>query len=343
MGLLPKMIRDSFPDAEVYGTEWADNFKKHAYYEYNVLLTDDIDTTKKYDLISSYHVAEHQCDFDKELKRYVDCLKDDGYIYLSTPTWFHTMHNVSIAGWDTDQHLGIEYYYHPDHLNVWSRNHLRFLIASAGLIIEKENLWYYDDTLLLRKPRAGETITMPELEGPSVIKKQMNKIKKASDYFIDGKFNEALKVFPSFPKAWVMGYETQRKELHEKGFDYIENNWLKPATEACPNISEVFSFAADICKRYEQFEKSVWYIEQALHRKPKAPAYIHALGICLLLWALKGTELDRKQKCLLDARNLFQFLANTSIEFFSEAQSLIMQCHAHFPLIDENNKIITKE
>lgn len=335
IGMLPKLIKDNFPGAQVYGTEWATNFKKHCFHEYGIKLDDDFDQTKKYDMISNYKVSEHQCDFDLELKKYAACLKDDGFIYLSTQTWFHTMNNDSLGSWDQKDMVGIEYYYHPDHINVWSRKHLQHIIKKAGLVIEKQDFFVYGDTYLLRKPRQGEVVcasTDVVPESPNEIKYLLEKIHKASNLYIEGKFKDALEVFPNFPRAWMINYEMNRKQLHELGFEKIEEDYLSKAISACSNVSEIYAFAADVAMRYDKFEKAIAYLDRALNMKPNAPLYLKSLSHCFRQMAMREQDLNKKYRFYQDARNVMRFIMSISSEHTTECLSWIMQDHACIPI-----------
>lgn len=345
-GMFLKMFRDFFHNSEIYGTEWGENFRKHAWYEYGIFLDEDFDETKKYDFISNYKVLEHQCDADLQLKKYAACLNEGGYIYLSVPTWFHTMHNGSLGSWDNDGKEGIEYYYHPDHINVWSRKHVLHMIKKAGLVIEKENLIYYDDTYLLRKPKSGEVVlvsTDVAPDSPEEILATMEKIKKASDLYIEGRFGEAIEVFPNFIKAWTMHYEMNRKQAHQLGYEEIEAKFIIPAIKSCPNVAEAYLFATDIAMRYEKYNKAIEFADKTLQMRPNAPLYLRNLSHCFRQLAFRETNQEQRHKLFQEARAIMKFLGQVSIEHFSESYSWICQDNAQLPLPESRppNNVIT--
>ncbi len=133
MGMFLNWIKQQIPGAEVHGTELTTTFRRVAKHEFGIDLVEDFDFTKQYDMIASYHVLEHQLDADVMLKKYRDCLKDSGVMYLSTPVWFREALNFGAPGFD------IEYYWAPDHINAWSEGHLEYIIQKAGLQIIFKN------------------------------------------------------------------------------------------------------------------------------------------------------------------------------------------------------------
>lgn len=145
-GMFLNWVRGKFPEADLHGTELTKTYRRIAYHEYGLKLEEDFDTSKKYDLIVSYHVLEHQVDPDKMLKQYADCLKETGVFYLACPIWFREIANgASVPGFDLD------YYWAPDHINSWSEKHLEYLIAKAGLEIVYKNDDIYGNTYILKR------------------------------------------------------------------------------------------------------------------------------------------------------------------------------------------------
>jgi len=134
-GMVLNEIKTAVPNLNVSGSEWGQKFRRNAYHEYGIALGDKFDDSKKHDLIISYKVAEHMIDADKELRKYAENLTEEGLLYISVPAWFDKMTNFGVSGWS------IEYYYHPDHINVWTKKLFETVLKKAGLEIVKQNLF----------------------------------------------------------------------------------------------------------------------------------------------------------------------------------------------------------
>ena len=137
-GLVLNWLRGMYPGGSFGGTEWTTSYKRNAKHEFKLDLVDDFDTSKKHDLIISYKVAEHQLDVDQELAKYAEHLTDNGYLYISVPTWFDSANNFGLSGFD------IEYYYDVNHINVWTREIFEGILQRAGFeIIKKDYMILY--------------------------------------------------------------------------------------------------------------------------------------------------------------------------------------------------------
>jgi len=181
LGMVLNMYREIFPKAEVHGTELTVSYRNVAFHEYGIRLGDELPQDKKYDLLMTYKVAEHQMDIDKELFNYRDLLKDDGYLYISVPTWFEVLENFGLGGFD----LG--YYYHPDHINAWSKKLFESLLKKTGFQIIKYDNYMYGDTYLCKKTEPV-ALTKDDFEDYQDIIKKMETIKKISELFKRNKF-----------------------------------------------------------------------------------------------------------------------------------------------------------
>jgi SAM-dependent methyltransferase len=144
-GMFLNWIRGHFPEADISGTEYTRSYRRNAWWEYGIKLDVDFDLTKKYDLITSFKVAEHQLDIDLRLREYAQALKPEGFLYISVPLWFHRMTNFGAEGFD------LEYYYDKNHINVWTRDHFEYLLSKAGLEIIRTDEWLYDSTYLCKR------------------------------------------------------------------------------------------------------------------------------------------------------------------------------------------------
>lgn len=267
-GLVCNWVQKKFPKWKVYGTELTKTFKRVALHDFKLNLTDDFDSSLKYDLIMTYKVGEHQIDFDKELLRYRECLNDNGHLYISVPTWLYKMSNFGLGGFD------IEYYYHTDHINVWTRKIFEGILSKCGFKIVKQDHDIYDDTYLCVKSGFG----LPNSESTDSVLKRLDGIKKSSDAYLLGDYKSAIEIWPRFPAAWQTHYEHKRNIMHQEGFPFIESNFIVPCLKMNDRDPDCLLICADVYKRYEKHEKALELLEEYLAKKPNAPAGLLKLG-----------------------------------------------------------------
>jgi 2-polyprenyl-3-methyl-5-hydroxy-6-metoxy-1,4-benzoquinol methylase len=320
-GMLLNWIRQQVPGAEVHGTELTTTYKRVAYHEYGLRLTDDFDMSRKYDLIISYHVLEHQLDPDKRLKEYASCLKDGGIFYLSAPIWFRELSNSGGAGFD------IEWYWAPDHINGWAQEHLEEVIAKAGLEIIMRNTEVYGNTYILKK---ATTPYEKKTFDAAKYKKDIEKIFTAWKLHQENKSKEAIELWPNLPSAWTNHYEYRRSEFHKSRAE--TDKYLSAAIESCPNSSETLLFVADIMTRYERYDEAFDVLSRGLKKKPNSPPMLMGIANCYRMKALK--EQDEKKKAELYAKsvNTLRFLLNVSSESLSQALTWIYADEANLPI-----------
>lgn len=308
IGLYLGWLKHEVPNAKIYGTEWDDNFKAIASLEYGIELTNDVDTSVKYDLISLYKVAEHVQDFDEELLKYRDLLKEDGLLYISAPVWFDIFYNYGKC--DND----LRYYYSPEHINVWSRKIFKSIIGKCGFEIIKENTNTYDDTYLLKKCEFKPI----EKENPEEIKKIMLAIKQSFEAFTQNKMDECLKLYPKQPTAWRRFYEVKRKEFEEMGIVKIEE-WLKTVEAILPDCAEILDMHADILRRYGRYDEAIKYYKMCLSIKNGAIHYLGAISMCMREVYKKTGQI----KYLEEARDIYRHIAQVSPETIMEVLTWI--------------------
>ena len=307
-GMFLAWFKSVMPNAEIFGTEWDIAYKRNAFHEYNLTLTDDLDETKKYDLISLYKVAEHQMDFDIMLEKYINCLTDTGMIYISVPIWFDSFYNFGPCNCD------LEYYYHPDHINQWSRKIFQSILGKCGLKIIKANYTYYDDTYLCVKDEKQT----PQYENVEEIKQKMVAIKKSYLAYSERNYKESIESYANNPLAWRHNYELNRKQFHDLGLERIEE-YLKQATAACPNSVEIISLGAELLMRYNLYERAIKFWKMSLDMRPGAAAYYSNLGVCFR----KLYEQTNDEKYLAEARNIGRIVVRMSPEHITEALSWV--------------------
>ena len=307
-GLLMNWIKQIFPEAEVHGTELTQTFKRVGWHEFNLNIEDELPKDTEFDLIISYHVLEHQMDPDKKLKEYADMLKDDGVFYLSCPVWFRDATNSAVGGFD------IEYYYHPDHINVWSPEHLQWIIHKAGLAMTWKNDCTYGDTYLLEK-------TAKSYEQPKFEKKKYydiaENIYKSWKFIQENKTKEAIEAYPNCPAAWINHYEHNRKKYHEDQEEFAK--FIKDSTDICVNSADMLIFCADILSRYERYDDSQKLLEKAVKIKINNPSILFGIANCFRGRAKKLMDQKAKDEQLKNSISVLRFIMSTSTEMMPQA------------------------
>lgn len=345
-GLVLAWLREKMEGkCNVRGSELTTSFRRVAHHELGIELNEDFDDSKKYDLIISYKVAEHQLDIDLELKTYAECLKDDGLLYISVPTWFDAMTCFGIQGFD------LEYYYDPNHINVWTKAMFKYLLYKAGLCVLQEEHEIYDSTYICRRRRAEDAVPEFELEGPDNIKKVMGAIRAAYQDFVDGNYDRAIETFPNYPAAWVHRAEMQRALLFTQAdgvpfnvkdpeqsaacLDQLSKKLFEPALAACPGKIEILVMCMDFSMRAKQFDAAVAFGEKALKISPENPAVLHHMINCMRELAMRAKSAAEKEHYVRNGHEMAQHLKATSVQHFREATDLVYQFAAEMPLPSE--------
>lgn len=321
-------LKQMFPEAEITGTELTTSMRKVAKLEFGVQLDEDIDDTKKYDLIISYKVLEHQLDPDFELQRYQKMLTPEGRFYLSVPTWFDTLSNFGAGGFD------LEYYYDPNHINVWTRPMVEAMVARCGFEIVKKDYVIYSSTYLLKQNDALKSVTPPYKEDPAKIIEQLEKVKMAYLAFTEGQHLQAIKIWPNYPTAHTQHIEMNRKKLAEIGWPEFKAQYIDPMLKDCVDsgIAEAYELAADYAMRAGALEEAVKYCEGSLKSKPENPGALHRMSNCMREMALRAKTEQEKVHYFGQALEVARHLRATSAQHFKEATDLIYLYMSHLPL-----------
>lgn len=317
-GMVLNWLRDKFPEATLGGTEWTTSYKRVAKHEYGLNLVDDFDTSKKHDLIISYKVAEHQLDVDKELRKYAENLTDNGYLYVSVPTWLDSATNFGMGGFD------LEYYYDTNHINVWTREHFESILLRAGFEIVQIDYVMYDTTYLCK--RKDENRLLPVYKANvDEAKEKLARIKNAYILFTQQKYDEAIKMWPDYPSAWISKAELQRKEIFQSG---QLKQFIGQMVKACPNSADAIVTATDLLMRAEKFEDALKCAEAALKAKPENPASLGQLINIMRELALRARSQGDKEAeshYWKEGITIAKHLQNVSTQHYGEALNFIYQ------------------
>lgn len=327
-GLFLKWVKHNFPKAEVSGTELTLTYRRVAYHEYGITLTEDFDFTKQYDLITSYKVAEHQMDVDKKLIAYKECLKPNGLFYISVPTWFEVMQDHGSSTFALDN------WYHPNHINTWSRKLFETLLKKVGLEIIKEDHIMYNDTYLCK--RNDELMKEKRVyEDWNSILERMGNIKKAAEAMEEGRYADAMGHWPNFPIAHMKFYEANRNPFHQEGFDWIEANVIQRMVKECPQSVDSNFMAADICMRYSRWDSAIDYLGKSLDMVPLNNSALQNLAQCFRQKSIQALDLNSKYGLLIEARNMCRKLQEVSLQNIPDAITWAFHDNAHLPMPNE--------
>jgi len=325
-GMFLEMIRSQFPEGTYKGVELTKSFVRNAWHLYRIKLDQDFDDTLKYDLIGSYKSLEHIMDPDIELTRYIDALSDDGFLYLSVPIWFRTMSLFGSGGWSIDG------YYHTNHINVWNLPQFEALIKICGGEIVKSDHVMYESTYLIKRNLDLRTDDRSAAyQDPKMIEECMNRIFSANEAFETANYREAVNIWPNFPYAYTAIYENHRKELHKLGFDSLYNQLIKQGLSGCPDEPDIQALAADVCMRYNQYEKAVEHLQNCQNMRPNMPNVYAALANVFRTLAEKSTCEEDKIKFYERSKEAAQMLKDTSLQNFSDSTDAIMFNNSKIP------------
>lgn len=324
-GMVLDWFKMLYPKATVAGTELTTSYKRVCKHEFGIDLTDDFDDTKKYDLIVSYKVAEHQLDVDKELRKYALSLTENGRLYISVPTWFDSANNFGLSGFD------LEYYYDPNHINSWTRAIFENMLQRAGLEIIKKDTLIYDSTYLCR--RNDDLLTTPVLkESIELIKERMDGMKRAFLLFQEGRYDEAIRAYPDYPTAHIGRAESLRQPNFAKGWDWIKKEVIERAMTDCPNSVDVIVTATDMAMRAEQWQDAIKYGELGLRSKPENPSSLSQLVNIMREMALRSTDAKGRVHYFRQARDIANHLKSVSTQHFRECLDMVYTFEAQLPI-----------
>jgi SAM-dependent methyltransferase len=325
MGMFLDWMRGVFPKGEFYGSELTETFVRVAKHKFNIDLTDDFDPSRKYDFLSSYKVAEHVPHIDVKLREMVECLKEDGRFYISVPTWFGELKNFGTGG------FGLSYYFHTNHINVWSRRHFESILNKVGLEVLKFNDSIYDETYLCKR-NDKLMKKAPDFDGPEWTLKKLESIKKCSDHFEAKNFVKAIEEYPRFPYGWVGAYETKRNEWHKEGWDVIKKQLIDKCLGSCPNSPDALCFAGDLHMRYSKWDEAVKLFEQALDLRPENTISWQNIAQCFRQKALLVENVEDKHELLCQAIQVTNHIQNISLSHQADCFNWSFQDMAQIPL-----------
>jgi len=234
------------PISNLYGTEWSDAFRKFGKFEYNLNITKEIDQSIQYDFISYYHVLEHVQWPDEEMELISKLLKDNGYLYISVPTFLDILEEPSGAICDNFENL-----YHLNHVNVFTKQSFKNLLHKYGFKIIQDNDHLYGYTVLCQKGEIQEIVKEKYLQHIDTLEKQ----KKAIELLITKKSDEAFKLYPKFPDAYVF-FSLNKDNMKE--YD-AQINLLNKCLEVCPDDTKILSQKGKVLFQWDENDSKKQY------------------------------------------------------------------------------------
>lgn len=326
MGMFLKWMTEQI-DCEVHGTEWTTSYRRVAYHEFGIKLDEEFDFSRKYDLIASYHVLEHQQDADEWLKKYLDCLSPNGVMYLSTPIWFRELANFGAQGFD------IEYYWHPDHINAWSEEHLEHIIARAGASILFKNTDIYGNTYLLKAGPKEVTTTATREWNNGKYRGDLEKIFTCWKLIQENKTAAAIEAWPNCITAWINHFELHRTQFNKDKPEM--NRFLNQMVHACPNSSDAYTMAADVAARYEDYDGAYDLFSKAAVKKPNNPTLLMGMANARRQKALRTKDPKEKVSLLTESLEISRAIRASSIEMANQITTWIYHDEALLPMEGE--------
>lgn len=193
----------------------------------------------KYDLVMCYHVLEHVPNPFRTLNQLKACLNETGHIYLSVPIWFESCEEPS-----GNITADFENLFHIDHIQVFSRNHIRNLFRKCGLEIVKENDFTYGHTFLLK---AGKSDSRIERDDPAKIIDTIQRQQAAIFHFSRGEFEKAIEIYSDYPDAHChYAAKTWQKEFQG------QHDHLKKALDICTTKEKIVRALGSLYIQWDQ-------------------------------------------------------------------------------------------
>jgi len=291
------------------GTEYTTTYRRFAEHYYGIPITEDIKTKHKYDLISLYHVLEHMQAPDIKLKKYRECLSDEGLMFISVPQWLYVIEDLAAYN-----NLCIENYFHKNHICCFTEQSFKNLLNAAGLEIVKWDTVSYGMTVLAKRCEPKPIIK----EDYKIINQQIDTIKKAIHLFKQGKADEAKDLYPIFPDAWSnIIFDKYRKDEGRQS-DLFE--------EAGKYVGDTCAYRLARATWHYQFERYAEALEDyeycGIHKLDEN--LLMYMGFCLSALGSK-----------VEAMNMFGRAATLNPQKWQEANEHICKLASSMPSWDE--------
>lgn len=325
IGYFLRWCRDKYNCHIVCGSELTSSHRRYAKHAFKLDLSKDFDYTNTYDLIACYHTLEHVPDPVEMLTKLRGCLSDDGVLYLSFPVWMDEL--MRFGG---GPFVSFDEHFHPDHINAWSRWHVKEMFRLTGWKIIQENTQSYGLTVLCQKT-TPEPIRVTDAPSARQVETQLSDMQRASVAFKKGQFAEAIRLYPRFVDAYLAEAVNHVKHLDRQ----LE---LFNAGEAlCPN-TRVWSFARGrVWYQWGRLDEAEQAFRHGLEMKPHDDDILVLLAIIsmkrglLLLPRDQATAMPHFEKAI----GLFNLVIGLNPTQFANCFNMIAHMFSVVPLPDE--------
>lgn len=301
----------------VAGSTWETMYRRFSEHYYGVPLAEELETKHRYDLIIMYHTLEHMIEPDKKLFHYRSLLKDDGHMLVSCPPWFGIVEQWEGLPWQD-----FEYFFHPDHIDIFSKESMRNLFNKVGLEVVKEDHLAYGQTYLLRKC-AAKPIVPESWEAKFA---WLKRVKQADELFRQKKKKEALDVVYEFPDVHINLLMDDWGKDREKQEDY----WSEVLSKHPKNKRLSLAYGSWLYQgaRYQE----------ALDVYMDVSSYAPGGDLCIYIAWCHSMMGDHKQ-----AMAYLNWAANLNPTKFSECMDAIGKEACDIPAWDERAREALKE
>lgn len=294
---------------KVTGSEYTVSFRRVSEHFYGIPLTEELRRDRAYDFISIYHVLEHMVEPDKKLASYVELLKDDGHMLVSTPFWLEGL--VDASGQDASTFDNL---FHKNHINLFTKNHLQNLFRKCGLYWTKNNYKHYGQTYLLKKGDKKPIEPEDWQRVVDILKRQ----KGAFDFYGRGNFSEAIKLWYDFPEAHVRLITQTYGKDQERQSDM----WDALGPELKSNFRVMCARLGWLIQQ-QRYEDGLSLGQEIMSLKPNGDT-INNMAICLARLKRHG-----------EAMQLFSEVARRSPMTWISMTDMSLWCAAQMPAWDE--------
>lgn len=307
-GYFLRWMRDVY-GAEVLGCELTSTFRRYAKWAFDIDLTKEFDFSKKYDLIAIYHTLEHVPNPKELLLKLRECLNEGGVLYIAAPVWMEEMQR-----WGGGAFTTFDDHFHPDHINAWSRWHLKALFRTTGWQIVKEQNKMYGHTVILERTEVCQSLDTPPQTHEQVVE-QLTNMKKAVVAYQAGQYKEAISIYPQFVDAYLAQAGGEKDSAPTLELFALGEN-------CCPNTS-LFNASRGLHlyqqARYDEAERE---LATAISLKPGDDNLLLHLAIIYIRRAEQAIKQDLEK-----GKSLFRVAVNILDKIIAINPTQYQQCY----------------
>lgn len=331
IGYMLRWARDKYGHKQVLGSEYSILTRRFAKNSFNIDLTKDFDDSQKYDFICMNHVLEHTIDPAKELAMMKGCLTSKGRIFLSTPLW---MNNVSFA--ELGEPTEFDGYFQEDHINCWTKNHLKQLINNVGYEIEKE--WDIHGVSFILAPMSPlkEITQLPfNFRNGRETEIELLDIKRAIEAYKKLNFREAIRLYPKLIDAYV-----GEAGMAQGKFD-LQMKIIGAGIGQCPNSNVLKTNKASLLFQYGRMEEAQAIFLDCLKTHPHDENVLFQIAMIHFKYGekcYKENKTDEGRKNWQECLKLFAAILNINPGHHQELYNYIGYIYANRILTGEELK-----